>query len=56
VTSLQANQRVPCFSTHVKSSEGWEPIQDVYCHERMGYWSYLLQEEYGKEFSVAYMS
>jgi hypothetical protein len=36
-TSLRENQRVPCVSTCVASSEGWEPVQDAYCRARMGY-------------------
>jgi hypothetical protein len=38
--SFQEDQRIPHVSTHVASFEGREPIQDVYCHTRMGYWSY----------------
>jgi hypothetical protein len=41
VTSLQENQRVPCVSTRVASSKGWEPVQDVYYRARTGYWSCL---------------
>jgi hypothetical protein len=40
VRSFQEDQRIPDVSTRVASSDGREPIQDVYCHARMGYWSY----------------
>jgi hypothetical protein len=39
VRSFREDQRIPHVSTQVASSEGWEPIQDVYCCARMGYWS-----------------
>jgi hypothetical protein len=40
VRSFREGQRIPHVSTCVASSEGWEPVQDVYCWARMGYWSY----------------
>jgi hypothetical protein len=38
------------------SSEGREPVQDVYCRARMGFGAVPLQEEDGREFLVAYVS
>jgi hypothetical protein len=38
--SFQEDQRIPRVSTRVVSSEGQEPIQDVYCCTRTGYLSY----------------
>jgi hypothetical protein len=37
--SFPEDQRIPHVSTHVASSKGREPIEDVYCHARTGYWS-----------------
>jgi hypothetical protein len=37
--SFQEDQRISHVSTHVVSSEDREPVQDVYCHTKMGYWS-----------------
>jgi hypothetical protein len=39
VRSFQEGQRIPHVSTRVASSEGQEPVQDVYFCTRMGYWS-----------------
>jgi hypothetical protein len=55
VGSFQEYQRIP-ISTHVASSEGREPVQDVYSVQEWVIGVVLLQEEDGKEFSVAYMS
>jgi hypothetical protein len=40
VRSFREDQIIPHVSTRVVSSEGREPIQDVYCCTRTGYWSY----------------
>jgi hypothetical protein len=37
--SLREDQGIPGVSSRVMSSKGREPIQDVHCHTRMGYWS-----------------
>jgi hypothetical protein len=39
VRNFQEDQRITHVSTHVASSEGREPLQDVYCYARAGYWS-----------------
>jgi hypothetical protein len=38
--SFQEDQRICHICTCVVSSKGREPIQDVYCCARVGYWSY----------------
>jgi hypothetical protein len=55
VRSFREDQRIPRVSTRVASSEGREPIQDVYCHKKWVIGDVLLQEDV-KEFPVAYMS
>jgi hypothetical protein len=37
--SFREDQRIPHVSTRVASSEGREPVQDVYCCARAGYQS-----------------
>jgi hypothetical protein len=37
--SFREDQRIPHVSNRVAGSEGREPVQDVYCRARMGYWS-----------------
>jgi hypothetical protein len=54
--SFQEYQRIPHVSTRIVSSEGREPVQDVYCRARMGFGAVPLQEEDGREFLVAYVS
>jgi hypothetical protein len=54
--TIREDQRIPRVSTHATSSKARESIQHVYCRSRMGYWSFLLQEEDGKEFSVGHVS
>jgi hypothetical protein len=36
--NFQEDQRIPHVSTHVASSKDQEPVQDVYCCTRAGYW------------------
>jgi hypothetical protein len=56
VRSFREDQRISRVSTRVASSEGREPVQDVYCHARMGYWSYSTTGRRWKEFLIAYVS
>jgi hypothetical protein len=53
--SFREDQRIPRVSIHVASSEGREPVQDVYCCARMGYWSCSTRRRW-KEFPLAYIS
>jgi hypothetical protein len=39
VRSFREDQRIPHVSTRVASSEGREPVQDVYCCLLAGYWN-----------------
>jgi hypothetical protein len=56
VRSFREDQRIPRVSTCVASSEGWEPVQDVYCCARTGYWSCSTTRRGWQGVSVAYVS